>query len=178
MPETLDSGEGRPPLVVVMGVSAAGKSSVAAALSRRLDVPWLDADALHPATNVAKMAAGSALDDQDRLPWLDIVGDRLAAAAGGGAGLIIACSALRRTYRDRIRGHAEHAVFVHLSGSPEVLAERAAARVGHFMPASLLASQIATLEPLDADERGLVIDVTPPVDAIVEKAANWVETDD
>ncbi len=159
-----------PLAIVVMGVSAAGKSSVSAALAERLRLPWIDADALHPPANVAKMAAGTPLSDEDRWPWLDEVGARLASAAAGKDGVILACSALRRAYRDRIRTHAPAAVFVHLTGTPELLAARVSARVGHFMPASLLASQLAVLEPLGPGERGFEIDVTPPVSEIADAA--------
>ncbi|QEW04217.1 gluconokinase [Microbacterium lushaniae] len=159
-----------PAAIVVMGVSAAGKSSVAAALSERLGLPWADADGLHSADNVAKMAAGQPLSDDDRWPWLDAVGQALAAGAATG-GMIVACSALRRSYRDRIRRHAPDAVFVHLSAPDEVLAARAAARTGHFMPTTLLASQLATLEPLGLDEPGVVVDVTPPVADVADQAA-------
>ncbi|TFV85206.1 gluconokinase [Microbacterium sp. dk485] len=158
-----------PAAIVVMGVSAAGKSSVAAALAERLGVPWADADGLHSADNVAKMAAGQPLGDDDRWPWLDVVGQTLADGVASG-GMIVACSALRRTYRDRIRRFAPDAVFVHLSAPEEVLAARAAARTGHFMPATLLASQLAILEPLGPDESGVVVDVTPPVADVAEQA--------
>ncbi|MGP3534353.1 gluconokinase [Microbacterium sp. RD1] len=161
-----------PPLLVVMGVSAAGKSSVAAALAEQLGVPWVDADALHPAANIAKMASGHPLDDSDRGPWLDEVGRVLAAGVGTG-GIVVACSALRRAYRDRIRVAAPEASFVHLTGSAALLAARAAARVGHFMPATLLASQLAILEPLAADERGITLDVAPPAAELAESAARW-----
>lgn len=161
------------PAIVVMGVSAAGKSSVTAALAARLQVPWADADDLHPAANIAKMASGSPLTDEDRWPWLDAVGDAVAAGAASG-GIVVACSALRRAYRDRLRTRAPHILFVHLTGTPELLATRAAARSGHFMPASLLASQLAVLEPLDADEPGFAVDVTPPVADIADEAARRV----
>lgn len=159
------------PVVVVMGVSAVGKSSVARALARLLDSPWQDADDLHPAANVAKMASGEPLTDDDRWPWLDAVGHALADADGG---LVMACSALRRSYRDRLRTLEPRAVFVHLSGSRALLAERASAREGHFMPSALLDSQLATLEPLDADEPGVVLDVSASVAEIATRAAEWV----
>lgn len=156
-----------------MGVSAAGKSSVAERLAGMLGVPWRDADALHPPQNVAKMAGGAPLTDEDRRAWLDAVGRALAEGAASG-GLVMACSALRRAYRDRLRDHAPGAVFVHLTGRPELLARRAAARKAHFMPPSLLPSQLAALEPLDTDEAGVTIDVAPPVADIAAAAAAWV----
>ena len=157
-----------PPLLVVMGVSGSGKSTVGAALGQRFGVPFADADDLHPAANIAKMTAGQALDDEDRRPWLDAIGEWLAAHPGGG---VMSCSALKRSYRDQLRGHASAVEFLHLHGTREVIAARQASRPGHFMPASLLASQFATLEPLGADERGIAIEVDQPVDAIVEQYA-------
>jgi gluconokinase len=154
------------PLVVVMGVSGSGKSTVGAALAQRLRVPFADADDLHPTANIAKMSAGVPLDDDDRYPWLEAIGEWLARHEDGGG--VISCSALKRRYRDQLRRHAPGLELVHLHGGREVIARRQAARPGHFMPASLLASQFATLEPLAPDEHGVVIDVDQSVDAIVE----------
>ncbi|WP_116376227.1 gluconokinase [Mycobacterium sp. MFM001] len=153
------------PPIVVMGVSGSGKSTVGAALARRLNVPFADADALHPEANIAKMAAGKPLDDNDRHPWLDAVGEWLADHCDGG---VMSCSALRRTYRDQLREHCPKVRFLHLSGSPELIAARQAGRTGHFMPSSLLKSQFETLEPLEPDEHGITIDVDNSVDTIVE----------
>ncbi|MFC9561570.1 gluconokinase [Agromyces sp. NPDC056965] len=153
--------------IVVMGVSAVGKSTVGRSLAERLGVPFRDADELHPASNVAKMASGSALDDADREPWLDAVGAELDAAA---TGVVMACSALKRSYRDRLRHAAPTTVFVHLHGSDSLLATRAAARIDHFMPASLLGSQLAVLEPLAADEAGITVDVDGAPAEIVDRA--------
>ncbi|MET0725240.1 MAG: gluconokinase [Leifsonia sp.] len=160
--------------VVVMGVSAAGKSSVGIALAGLLGARFVDADDLHPAANVARMAAGVPLSDGDRGPWLDAVGAELAAAADhdpAGGGLVVACSALKRAYRDRIRHSAPGTFFVHLDGDPELLAARAAARTGHFMPPSLLASQLEILEPLAADEAGIRLDVADSVPELARQAA-------
>ncbi|GAA1993346.1 gluconokinase [Microbacterium pumilum] len=157
------------PLVCVMGVSAAGKSTVGAALAGVLGVPFADADDLHSDANRSKMASGIPLGDEDRWPWLDAVGGHFQEHRA--TGLVMACSALRRVYRDRIRAVAPDVVFVHLDGSRELLAARAAARTDHFMPAALLNSQIATLEPLAADERGLVADVGMPVSDLVDDVA-------
>lgn len=154
------------PPVVVMGVSGSGKSTVGAALAARLGVPFVDGDDLHPAANVERMRAGEPLTDEDRRPWLDAVGAWLAAHPDGG---VTACSALRRSYRDRLRAHAPGVRFVHLDGDPELVARRQAARRGHFMPTSLQASQQATLEPLDRDEPGVRVDVALPPDALVER---------
>ncbi|OMC31585.1 gluconate kinase [Mycobacterium sp. GA-1841] len=152
--------------VVVMGVSGSGKSTVGAALAQRMRVPFADADDFHPAANIAKMSAGHALDDADRHPWLEAIGGWLAAHADGG---VMSCSALKRAYRDQLRRHCPDVVFLHLSGSPEVIRRRQASRPGHFMPASLLDSQFATLEPLGPDEAGTAIDVDQSIDAIVEE---------
>lgn len=153
------------PHVVVMGVSGCGKSTVGAALAARLGLPFVDADDLHPAANVAKMAAGVPLDDEDRAPWLRAVGAWLADHPHGA---VVACSALRRTYRDVLRAAAPGADFLHLAGDPSVVARRVGDRPGHFMPTSLVASQVATLEPLGADERGVAVDLGLPVPTIVE----------
>jgi gluconokinase len=150
--------------VVVMGVSGSGKSTVGAALAHQLGVPFADADSFHPVANVAKMAAGTPLDDNDRGPWLDAVGQWLAAHDGG----VMSCSALKRRYRDQLRSHRTDIVFLHLTGSPELIGARQAGRPGHFMPSSLLMSQFDALEPLDPDEQGMAIDVGQSVDTIVE----------
>jgi carbohydrate kinase (thermoresistant glucokinase family) len=157
-----------------MGVSAVGKSTVGAELAERLGIPFLDADDLHDDAAVAAMSAGIALSDADRMPWLARVGDALAAQSGGA---VIACSALALRYRDAIRASAPNAIFVHLDAPAEVLAIRAGAREGHFMPASLLTSQLATLEPLDDDERGFAVDASLPVADIVAEAAKRVVTE-
>jgi gluconokinase len=149
-----------------MGVSGSGKSTVGAALAQRLGVPFADADDFHPAANIAKMTAGIPLDDHDRAPWLDAIGAWLAAHPDGA---VMSCSALKRSYRDRLRHQAHRVEFLHLAGSREVIARRQASRPGHFMPASLLTSQFATLEPLEPDERGTVVDVDQGVDDIVQQ---------
>ena len=160
------------PRVVVMGVSGCGKTTVGGLVARELGVPFLDGDSLHPVENVAKMAAGHPLTDEDRWPWLAIVGRELAAA--GDSGMVLACSALRRTYRDAIREQAPDTIFLHLNGSKEVLAQRVGGRAGHFMPPALLDSQLATLEPLRADERGVVVDIAAPVNEVVDGAVSVV----
>jgi gluconokinase len=148
-----------------MGVTASGKSTVGAALAHRLRVPIMDADSLHPAAGIAKMAAGHPLSDDDRYPWLERVGEWLASHRDGG---VVSCSALRRDYRDRLRAHSPRIQFLYLRGSPELIERRLAARSGHFMPAALLRSQFDTLEPLDADERGITVDASLDVRAIVD----------
>lgn len=160
--------------VVVMGVSGSGKSTIGAALAQRLGVPFVDADDLHPASNIAKMSRGEPLDDADRWPWLETIGQWLAAHPDGG---VVSCSALKRIYRDQLRGHARGLVFVHLHGDREVIERRQASRPGHFMPASLLSSQFATLEPLAPDEDGVVIDVDQSVDQIVQAYVDQAHVD-
>ena len=154
-------------LVVVMGVSGSGKSTVGAALAQRLGVPFVDADDLHPEANIAKMSRGEPLDDRDRHPWLETIGEWLADHDQRGG--VVSCSALKRRYRDQLRQHAHRVEFCHLHGTREVIARRQASRPGHFMPASLLSSQFATLEPLEPDEHGLVIDVDQSVDDVVQE---------
>jgi gluconokinase len=164
-----------PTPLVVMGVSGSGKSTVAAALAQRMRVPFADADDFHPAANIAKMTAGTPLDDHDRHPWLEAIGEWLADHAGGG---VMSCSALKRKYRDQLRHHAHDVVFLLLHGTPDVIRRRQASRPGHFMPASLLNSQFATLEPLAPDEPGVVIDVDQSVDAIVDQYLRWAQCGD
>jgi gluconokinase len=150
-----------------MGVSGSGKTTVGAALAQRLRVPFADADDFHPPANVAKMAAGEPLDDADRGPWLDALGRWLRDHPAGG---VLACSALRRRYRDHLREYADGLRCVHIHGERDVIARRVAARTGHFMPAGLLESQFEVLEPLEPDEDGFVVDVAAPVDEQVEQA--------
>ncbi|MBI1218471.1 MAG: gluconokinase [Rhodobacteraceae bacterium] len=151
-----------------MGVAGSGKSSVGAALSARLGIPYRDGDDLHPAANVAKMSRGEPLTDADRAPWLRQVG----MALHDGAPLIIGCSALKRAYRDLIRAEAAGPVtFVHLAGSRAVIAARMAARKGHFMPPALLESQFAALEPPGADEDAVTVDIDQPLAALVAEVA-------
>lgn len=143
--------------IVVMGVSGCGKTSIGVLLSKALGIRFTDGDDLHPTSNKEKMSAGIPLTDEDRWPWLDLVGLTLAMPEGA----IVACSALKKSYRDRIRSVAPDAVFVHLVGSRELLLDRLQNRKNHFMPPSLLESQLNTLEELGADEVGFSVDVGP-----------------
>ena len=156
-----------PSPIVVMGVSGSGKSTVGAALAQRLRVPFADADDFHPAANIAKMAAGHPLNDDDRRPWLETIGLWLGEHCGDGG--VMSCSALKYQYRVQLRSHCPGTRFLHLFGTPEVIGARQASRPGHFMPASLLASQFETLEPLQPDESGVVIDVGQSIDSIVDE---------
>lgn len=149
--------------IVLMGVSGSGKTTVGERLAEVSGRVFIDGDALHPAANKKKMADGVPLTDEDRWPWLRLVGERLAA----GDGAIVACSALKRSYRDALREAAPDAFFALLSGTRELLAARVAARHHEYMPASLLDSQLATLEPLEPDEFGAVFDVAGSVDETV-----------
>lgn len=145
------------PVLVVMGVSGSGKSTVAGIVAGRLSWDLAEGDDLHPAANVAKMSAGIALTDDDRWPWLDLVAAWIREHTAVGRPGVITCSALRRRYRDRLRG--DHVVFVHLDGSRELIGRRLTARTDHFMPAGLLDSQLDTLEPLGEDENALVVKI-------------------
>ncbi|MGJ0203264.1 gluconokinase, GntK/IdnK-type [Leucobacter sp. gxy201] len=156
--------------IVVLGPSGSGKSTVGAALAERLGAEFIDADDLHPAENVAKMRAGAPLDDADRAPWLARVGSALAARERA----VVACSALKRAYRDAIRRHAPDAAFVELAVDAAELDRRMRDRPGHFMPPALLRSQLAAFEPLADDEPGLRVAADEPVDAIIDTIRSWL----
>lgn len=159
--------------IVVMGVAGAGKTSVGVALADRLGLDFVDADDLHPPANVERMRAGRALTDAERMPWLDLVGAALAHARS--PGVVVACSSLRRAHRDRLRAAAPDTAFVALEGDEALLRERIGGRVGHFMPATLLASQLDAYEAPDADERAVRVGVTGGVDEIAATAASALE---
>ncbi|MES2280739.1 MAG: gluconokinase [Pseudomonadota bacterium] len=146
-------------IFVVMGVSGCGKSTVGEQLAEALKLPFLEGDVLHPERNVARMAAGIALNDEDREGWLLTLAERLRQAQAAGQGLVLSCSALKRAYRDILRSGAPGLRLVYLHGDQALLAARMAARTGHFMPPSLLASQLATLEPPGLDENVQDFDV-------------------
>lgn len=152
--------------VVVMGVSGCGKSTVGRALAGRLGVPFIEGDELHPAENVARMRAGIPLTDADRAGWLEEVAGALAAQPAA----VVSCSALKRAYRDRLRRAAPALRLVHLQGAPETLQARLAARVDHYMPASLLQSQLDALEPPADDEGAIRLDIGAHPQAIVDAA--------
>jgi len=160
----------RPAAIIVMGVSGSGKSTIGALLAEALGWPFADADGFHPAANVAKMAAGQPLTDEDRWPWLDAIAAHIGASRTAGQPVVVACSALRRAYRERLRaGHCD-LIFLHLSGAPEVIAARQAARQGHFMPPSLMASQFATLEDPAAEADAVTVSVSASPHEVVAAA--------
>lgn len=156
------------PIIVVMGASGCGKSTVGSGLAERLGVPFVDGDDLHPQQNVEKMARGIPLTGEDRHPWLVEVGATLRRHEA--TGLVIACSALRVIYRNIIRTEAPSAYFVHLQASRAVLAGRLLMRADHFMPLSLLDDQLQTLEPLRVHESGVSIDADQKIDRILRTA--------
>lgn len=162
-------------VLVVMGVSGSGKSTVAAGLADRLGWPFQEGDSLHPRSNIEKMEAGEPLTDEDRWPWLDRVADwiedRLEADEGG----IITCSALKRSYRDVLDRRGAEVVFVHLTGERSTLEQRMEERSGHFMPVSMLTSQLETLEPPEPDERSVRVRIEQDPQAIVDEVVRALE---
>src|SRR4051812_40916429 len=157
-----------PHALVIMGVSGSGKSTVGQALGRRLGWRFEDGDSFHPPANVAKMSAGHPLTDEDRWPWLQAIADEIARCRTTGEHIIIACSALKKAYRDILVGGRDDVRMVYLRGSQELISDRMDRREGHFMPPGLLASQFATLEPPDAAEHPITVSVDAPVAAIVD----------
>ncbi len=161
--------------IVVMGVSATGKTTVAEGMSQKLDYEFIEGDSLHPPANIAKMESGTPLNDADREPWLRAIAELVADKDAEGISTIVTCSALRRGYRDLLRSASTHEpFFVHLHAPFEVLEQRMQLRTKHFMPTSLLHSQFDTLEPLEPDEDGVLVDVTPPADEVIAEAVNAV----
>ena len=154
---------------VVMGVSACGKSEVGTRLAQALGAPFIEGDRFHPPENVAKMTAGIPLDDDDRRGWLEALRAEIERAWESDPVVVLSCSALKRAYRDVLRGDGGDVRFVHLHGDRDLIAQRMAARSGHFMPVSLLDSQLRTLEPLQPDERGVTLDVREPPQRLVEQ---------
>jgi len=157
---------------VLMGVAGCGKTSVGEALVAEGCLTFVDGDALHPSTNIEKMSAGVPLKDQDRAPWLRRVGEEFRHASGP---MAIGCSALKRIYRNQISESAGEAVgFIHLAAPRTVIAERMAAREGHFMPTTLLESQYDALEPLETDEIGRQFDISIPFDEVVSSVRDYI----
>lgn len=173
---------GEPLVVVVMGVSGTGKSSVAAILAGDLEIDFIEGDSHHPDSNIAKMSEGIPLDDDDRWPWLETLATLAREECTAGRSVVLTCSALKRSYRDVLRRGAEdrngrrlgRVFFLHLHADIDVLHERMSQRTKHFMPTSLLSSQLASLEPLEDDELGAVVDVAPGLDEVVAAARQAV----
>ncbi len=164
-----------PPLIV-MGVSGCGKSSVGEALAARFALPYIEGDAMHPPANIAKMSAGTPLNDDDRWPWLDALAMRLQAQAEQNVGAIASCSSLKKVYRDRLqRSSGPKTRFIFLDCSRKTLERNQSLRKGHFMPQSLLDSQLATLEPPYDEPRAIVIDGNQPFDAVIQSIVAKLE---
>ncbi|TCA10270.1 gluconokinase [Rhizobium leguminosarum] len=163
--------------IIVMGVSGCGKSSVGEKLAEALHLAFAEGDALHPAANVEKMSKGIPLTDEDRMPWLDRIGDDIKASLEKSEGIIVSCSALKRLYRDRLRAAAGgNLFFVYLEGSRALLMKRMGERKGHFMPASLLDSQLATLEVPTGEPGVVTVDIDDTVEGIATKALEGLAT--
>lgn len=164
-----------PVAIIVMGVSGSGKSTLGAVLARALGCPFLDGDDFHDAAAITKMSTGQPLTDDDRWPWLDRLGRAIGQTLASGSAVVAACSALRRGYRDRLRG-AIHAPtrFVLLDGGVDVLQRRLGQRTGHYMPASLLGSQLATLERPEADEAATALPIGAPPEQLCRAALAWL----
>lgn len=162
-----------PHAIIVMGVSGCGKSSVGEKLAAALHLAFIEGDALHPTANVEKMSKGIPLTDEDRMPWLDRIGEDIRASLAKGEGIIVSCSALKRIYRDRLRAAAGgNLFFVYLEGSKALLTKRMGERKGHFMPASLLESQLATLEVPTGEQGVVTVDIDDTVEGIATTALN------
>ena len=157
-----------PCALIVMGVSGSGKSTIADALAKRIGWRFEDGDRFHPASNIAKMSAGQPLTDEDRWPWLQAIANEVDRLCGKGQRAVIACSALKRAYRNVLVHGRDDVRIVFLDGTQELIAGRLSARRGHFMPPGLLESQFGTLEPPTADERPIAISIDATIDAIVD----------
>lgn len=163
------------PLIVVMGVAGSGKSTIAAGLAEKMGVDFIEGDALHPQANVNKMAAGIPLTDEDRWPWLEAIGDRIESERQAGMGVVVSCSALKHVYRDCLRKRVDGRVrFILLDGPRDLISKRMSGRKGHFMPQSLLDSQLATLEKPGPDEDAVVLDISHTVPTLLVEAAQSV----
>ena len=166
--------------VLVMGVSGSGKTTIARSLAERLGFEMIEGDDLHPPANVEKMRAGIPLSDDDRRPWLEGLAALLADRHGHRRGTVLACSALKRSYRDILRSKipSGESFVIELAADPDTIRRRMATRTGHFMPTSLLDSQLATLEPLQPDERGVIVDAeSPPAEVVAVAEAALHEAD-
>lgn len=163
------------PLIVVMGVAGSGKTTLASQLAEKLGIPFVEGDSLHPAANVRKMSSGQPLTDEDRWPWLKAIGERMEVERATGHGVVVACSALKRAYRDCLRGEVQGKIhFILLDGSRQLIGERMKQRKGHFMPPALLDSQFATLEKPAPDEHAVILDISRKPAELVEEAAKSI----
>lgn len=160
--------------LVVMGVSGSGKSSIAELLATELDWPMQDGDEFHPGNNIEKMAAGVALTETDRIPWLRAIRDWISSCSRSGQHSVITCSALKREYRDVLRQIPTRVRFLHLSGSRELIDRRLRARTGHFMPSTLVDTQFRDLDPLEGDEDGLTVEIADGAAHILESTLVWL----
>lgn len=163
-------GPHAPDIVVVMGVSGSGKTTVAKGIAEAMGWEFAEGDDFHPPANVEKMARGEALTDDDRWPWLRLVGDWISAREERGESAVVTCSALRRVYRDLLRDGRPHVRFCHVDAPADLLERRLDRRTGHYMPPSLLPSQLATLEPLEPDEPGVVVTTEGTAQQVLERA--------
>ncbi|HEY3531479.1 MAG TPA: gluconokinase [Nocardioides sp.] len=159
-----------PVIVVVMGVSGSGKTTLATGIARRMGWEFQEGDELHPPENVAKMSRGEALTDEDRWPWLAAIGTWMDERLAAGESAVLTCSALRRAYRDLLRENRPAVVFCHVTADAALIRDRVEQRRGHYMPASLLPSQLATLEPLVPDEPGVTVAAKGRPEEVLEAA--------
>ena len=160
---------------IVMGVTSCGKTSVGEGLAKELNCPFIEGDKLHPASNIAKMSAGTPLTDDDRWPWLEIIGKAMKTERDAGKGVVASCSALKKVYRQKLAQAAETPItFIFLHGSRELLAARMAYRKGHFMPTSLLNSQLKTIEIPGPEEKALHLDVVLPLDELIARSNEYL----
>jgi gluconokinase len=164
------------PIAVVMGVSGSGKTRIGEALAEAIGARFVEGDRYHPPENISRMKSGLPLRDEDRWSWLDAIAEEIAEATGENRPLVVACSALKRVYRDRLRRASRHILFIHLDVDRATAADRVASRQGHFMPASLIDSQFSDLEPPEADERAFVLDSTRDPAVLVPLAAAALTT--
>ena len=160
--------------VVVMGVAGSGKTTVAELLAQRAGLELAEADRFHSPENIAKMSAGTPLTDEDRQPWLRSLSEWMRERREAGVATVVACSALKRSYRDILREHVPDLNFVHLHGSKELVHSRMAGRKGHFMPPALLESQFAALQPLEDDEHGITLELTLSPEELADRALIWL----
>lgn len=167
-----------PNRLIVMGVTGCGKTTIGALLAGRLGAVFLDGDDYHPPENVAKMSSGTPLTDEDRWPWLDRLGEVIERSVAERGSAVLACSALRRVYRDRlVEACAVPPLFIHLSGARELIHTRMASRREHYMPTALLDSQIATLEAVGSDENAMVLEIDSPADVIVARILDRLKSE-